>query len=207
MATHLSIATVIEKNRIHSVDAFVVLLEIDVINPATNQLVETLYFARNPEDITYQGKLYTKSNFDLQMKHESGSPAEVSINVHDYTRAVQARMQEYGGGIGFDVRFIVINTGNMTQPPEIMEKLKVIGATANNYNVSFKLGAENPLSLRFPRRIQSPDKCSFQFRSPECGYAGWMTTCDYTLQGDNGCVAHGNTPRYGGFVGINSRGY
>jgi cell wall-associated NlpC family hydrolase len=29
-----------------------------------------------------------------------------------------------------------------------------------------------------------------------------MPTCDYTRDGPNGCIAHGNEPQFGGFPGL-----
>lgn len=205
MAAHLSVATVIDKNRLRSVDAFVFLMEVDVIDPKTRTFVETLRFCRNDETITYQGETYTAANFDLDVKQETGTIPELRLSAVDYSRALQSRMMTYGGGVGFDVRVIMITTANLEQPPEIIESFKVISASASDYVVAFTLGAENPLTLRFPLYRQYADRCRWRYKSPQCGYAGTMPTCDLTLQGSNGCAAHGNARRFGGFPGLTQR--
>lgn len=200
----LSVGTVIEKNRIASAVAFIFLAEIEVRDAGGN-LVETLRLVRNNEDITFQGNLYTAANFDLTLKEEVGTIPEIQVVAVDYTRAIQARMQEYGGGVGFDVVLILVNTGNLQQPPEIQERFRVTKSSAQGYVVTFSLGAENPLTMRFPRRRQTQDRCQWRYQGPECGYGGGLASCDLSLQGDNGCAAHGNTVRFGAFPGINSR--
>lgn len=202
MPTHLSVATAIEKNRVSSDVAFVPLLEIDVKNPDTNEPVETLYFARNADDIVYRGTTYIRGGFDFDVQEEAGAQPAVTITVHDMTRALMTRMQEFGGGVGFTVRILVINSGNLTQDPEITEQFLVTGASAKDYDATFTLGAENPLLLRFPRRRQFRDQCQWRYKGPECGYAGGIASCDFTMNGGNGCVAHANAIRFGGFPGI-----
>lgn len=202
MPKNLSVASVIEKNRVASNVAWLPLLEIDVVDPATNLFVETLYFARNPEDITFQSHTYTKGAFDFNLTMAASQQPTVSVTAHDLTRAIQARMQQYGGGIGFTVRILVVNTANLAQPAEVQETFTVVGSSAKGYDVTFQLGAENPLTLRCPRRRQFRDQCQWRYKGPECGYVGNLPTCDFTLLGINGCAAHNIQQRFGGFPGI-----
>lgn len=202
MGNHLSVATIIEKNRLHSNVAFVIGLEIDVIDPLTQDLMEVMRLVRNDEDLPYQGHTYVAANFDIEVRAAAGETPAINLNAIDYSRAIQAKMQEFGGGVGFEVRVMVINTGNLEQPPEAVETFKVIKASVKDYVVTFTLGAENPLTLRFPRRLQFRDRCGWRYRSNECGYTGALPTCDYTLQGDNGCAIHGMTANFGGFPGL-----
>ena len=200
---NLALSTIVEKNKIASEVPFLVLLEIGVIDPSTNNLVETLYLVKNNEDITYQSQLYTAFPFGLSLREEAGAIPEVTITVTDYTRDIQARMQAYGGGINSTAKIIVVNYGDLTQPPEIVEEFKVVGASSTNYVVTWTLGAENPLSMPFPKRKQNRDRCAWKYKGTECGYGGPMASCDLTLNGTNGCLAHANEERYGGFPGIN----
>ena len=202
MTRHISVATVIEKNRISSEYAFVILVEIDVIDTSTNLVQETLYVARNSEDIVWQGITWTATNFEFEAKEEAGEVPEIKATFVDITRSIQARVDQYGGGAGFVVRMHIVNTGNLNQPPEYSQKFWVLKSTVQEYEVSFTLGAQNPLRQRFPRRIQYRDRCSWRYKSVECGYTGALPTCDFTLQGPNGCAAHNNTRRFGGFPGL-----
>lgn len=200
--SHLSVATIIEKDRISSEYAFVSLMKIHVINPSTLDDVETLYVARNSEDITFQGDVYQAGAYEVDVKREAGALPNISVNVVDYTRAIQGRMQEYGGGVGFGVDILVVNSGNLNQPPEMNEHFTVVGARSQTYSVEFSLGAENPLTRRFPFRYQFRDRCQWLYKGAECGYTGALPTCDYSLDGPNGCGAHNNVERFGAFPGI-----
>jgi phage-related protein len=67
---------------------------------------------------------------------------------------------------------------------------------------------------QFPRRRQARDFCQWRFRDPNtCAYDGPAPSCDYTLQGPNGCSAKGRrndgqwqTIMFGAYPGINSNG-
>ena len=202
MVGELSVGTVIEKNKVYSVNPFINLLEIDVINQKTHEYIETVYLANNKEDITYQGKTYVASAFGLDVKKESGGVPSLTCSFIDATGAVEALAQKYEGCTGFPVRVIFVNTGDLTQPPELKEEF-VIKYTSNaGYNISVTLGAENPLTKRVPKRKCYRNICTWIYKSEECGYKGDLSTCDFTLTGKNGCRFHNNSKRYGGFPGM-----
>ena len=205
MSNVLSVASVIEKNRLSSDVPFLIALDIDVINPNTGALVETLHVVNNTESISFRGFTYDAANFDVQLHSESGSQQTVRLSIKDYSKAIQARMQSYGGGIGFTVSLMVVNSAALGLPAEIQEVFLVIGAEAANYVCTFTLGAENSISKTFPRRRQNRDFCQWRYKSIECQYAGGLSTCDLTLNGANGCTVHANTIRFAAFPGISSR--
>jgi lambda family phage minor tail protein L len=204
MARHLSLASVIDKNRIASEIAWIALMEVEIVNPDTGLYVETLRVANNPEDVTFAGQTFTKGAFEFDMNHEAGSVPQMEVVAKDYTRTIQARMEAYRGGTGFRVRLMVINSGapSLDPRPDIEEEFIVTKAAANNYVVTFTLGADNPLTRRYPFRYQFKDRCPWRYKGVECGYDGDLKTCDFSLQGDNGCAAHGNARNFGGFPGI-----
>ena len=207
MSTSLSIASIIEKNRISSEVPWLILLDIAVVDPATLMTVETLHLARNVDPVTFNGVTYAPAAFDISLKSEAGSQQEISLSIKDYTLAVQQRMQDYGGGIGFNVTVMVVNAGNLGQNPEVAEYFQVTAAETANYECSFTLGAENNITKAFPRRRQSKDYCQWRYKGPECGYTGSMPSCDLSLKGPNGCKAHQNVVHFGAFPGINSRDF
>lgn len=201
----LSIASVIEKNRISSDVPFLICADINVIDPASGALAETLHIVRNNEPIVFNGNTYVATNFDVELKEESGSQQTIRLTINDYTKAIQARMQGYGGGVGFSVAIMVVNSAALDLPPEIVEYFEIVASESYNYACTFTLGAENNLSKTFPRRRQARDFCQWRYKSEECGYTGSMPTCDQSLRGTNGCAAHNNVIRFGGFPGINTR--
>ena len=186
---------------------WLILLDIAVVDPATLMTVETLHLARNVDPVTFNGVTYAPAAFDISLKAEAGSQQEISLSIKDYTLAVQQRMQDYGGGIGFNVTVMVVNAGNLGQNPEVAEYFQVTAAETANYECSFTLGAENNITKAFPRRRQSKDYCQWRYKGPECGYTGSMPSCDLSLKGPNGCKAHQNVVHFGAFPGINSRDF
>lgn len=205
MSKNLSVASIIEKNRLSSDVPYLVLLDIDVVNPDTGAAIETMRIVRNTEAITYRGQPYQPANFDIELKQEAGTQQSVRLSIRDYSQAVQGRMEAYGGGVGFKVTVMVVNGGALDMPPDVSEFFEVISAEAANYVCQFTLGAENALTRTFPRRRQTRDFCQWRYKGPECGYTGALPSCDLTLRGPNGCNAHGNTVRFGAFPGIQNR--
>jgi phage-related protein len=205
-AENLSVKSVIEKNSIAGNEPFLVLLDIEVIDPATKSVVETIRVVRNSEDFIYQNNTYAAMAFEIELKTEAGTQQAVTLKMADFTRAIQERMQAYGGGIGSNVTVTVVNAGNSDQPPEVQEFFTVTGASAQGYFISWTLGTESILAVIFPKRRELRDRCSWRYKSAQCKYAGNMPSCDLTLQGPNGCGVHSNTINFGGFPGINSNG-
>jgi phage-related protein len=206
MSNILSIATVLEKNRIDSDVPFVALLDIEVVDPQTQQVMEILSYAANPEALVFNTVTYQPAKFDLTFKSESGSQPDVSLTVNDYSQVIQGRMQAYAGGVGFGVTVTIVNAARLNDPPEWQLQCEVMSAGSADFTTTWKLGAPNALALPFPRRRQTKDFCQWRFKSAECGYAGAAATCDLTLQGANGCSAKNNTINFGGYPGMNSNG-
>lgn len=205
MPRPLSLDTVIEKNRVASGVAFLVFMQIEVMSEIDGSLLETLYFVRNNEDITYQGQLYTRSSFTFSITESSESVVDVSLDIRDPTRSVIKKLEDHDGGVGWRIKMMIVNSDALDQDPEYEELVYVMGSSVNGYVASVRLGARNPLGTRFPARGQWRDRCQWIYKSEECGYTGPMPSCDYSLQGDNGCAAHNNTLRFGGFPGIRNR--
>lgn len=201
MSTPLSIATVIEKNKVAGSVPFLVCLEI-TIRDNNSLFVETVRVVNNPEDVIVQGVEFGKGAFSLSIKQESGSQADVSLSMHDYTKTVITKMNLYGGGIGFKVKMLVVNSAQLEQPPEIVEFFEVVSATAQGFSATLGLGAENFLVKQVPGRTQLRDFCSWGFKDHNCGYTGSQQTCDRSLNGANGCALKSNTRNFGGYPAI-----
>lgn len=206
MPFNLPLATVTDKNKIASDKAFLICLEVDVRDPTTDVISETLYLVHNTEDIVHNGNTYTAYSFSMNMSVEKGSQPAVTVTVEDVSRAVQSRMQQTGGGVGFYVRILILNESDLDSPPEIIERFEVTSASTSDYNITWVLGAKNLLAKKFPNRRQLRDRCSWTFKDSNCQYVGASLTCDYTLDGPDGCAGKNNTLRFGGFPGIKSKG-
>jgi len=202
MARHLSVATAIEKNKVMSNTAFVILIEIDIVNPNTRAVEETICIAKNNENIVYNGQVYTAGNFDISLDQREGEESTVTCTARDPTRNIQTRMEAFAGGVLSELTMMIVNTDRLDKPPEISERFKIITSSTKDYVVTFSLGAENPLSVRYPLRMQYRDRCSWRFKGYGCGYAGADATCTYMLDGANGCRSKGNNLNFGGLPGL-----
>jgi hypothetical protein len=184
------VATVIEKNKLSSDVAFVILLDIRIVDPNTRAVVETLYIARNNENVVFQGRPYQAGNFSIQIDQKNNEAPSVSITAHDQTRHIESRMEASAGGVFSEVVMTVVNTARLDKPPEWQEAFQIVDSNVKNFVVSFRLGAENMLNIRFPKHMQFQDRCAWRYKGYGCGYVGAMPTCSYTKDGANGCKAH-----------------
>lgn len=203
MPEKFSIETYLEKNRLASDVAFLVCLEVTLLNESGADSGERIYVVNNNEDIDFNGKTYAAYPFDLALESKSGEEVTLSLSIMDVTGTIKQKMALYRGVIGSPVKVIVVNSALIAGDPEIAIDFRVMTADTSDFSIRWTLGSRNHLAYRFPRRIQMKDRCSWQYKSARCGYTGTLPTCDYTFQGTNGCEIHNNTKNYGGFPGIN----
>lgn len=204
MARHLTVASAIDKNKIASENAWLILCTIEV-RDEFGAPVETLRIVRNNEDIVYQGNTYTAAEFSIDFENAANEEPSMKFSAVDPTGAIRDRMEDYGGGVGFGVTLTVVNTGNLDAPAEIEEEFDVLSASAPGINLTWTLGSENPLKYQFPLRRQYRDRCPWVFKGPRCGYVGSDEACDFTLNGANGCRAKNNVRNFGGFPALRSQ--
>lgn len=205
MAVSLSVADVIDKNKIASENAWLILVDVE-IRDELDQVVDTLSLVSNNENIEYREVTYLASKFDLSVAKRANEEPSIKFSATDVTGAIRDKMEEYGGGVGSSVTVTVVNHGNLDADPELVETFDVLAASAPDINVEWTLGAENPLKYQFPYRRQYRDRCPWVFKGKRCGYTGSMTSCDFTKNGVNGCRAHDNVRRFGGFPGLQNKG-
>lgn len=196
MSRHLSVASVIDKNKVSSKTPWVILLEIGITDPNTRAVIETIRIARNTENVIF-GKLadgspriFLAGNFSINIDQRQNEAPSVSITAQDQTRYIEQRMEDTAGGTFSEVTMIVVNTDRLDKPAEIEETFQITSSGAKNYVASFALGSENPLGIQFPKSNQWKDRCAWRFRGYGCGYTGNIPTCDYTKAGPNGCIKH-----------------
>jgi hypothetical protein len=208
VALHVSLGTAIDKGKLASTVVYTCLLEIDVLDPDTRAVTETIRLAHNNENVTFAGNEYINLPFEFEVDHKKNELPTVNLMIVDHTQAIQGRLQESSGGVDFPVRLLITSSAN-TATPEMTESFTILSASskASDYSVTFQIGAENPLSLRFPPRLMRRNRCEFRFRGPDCGYSGGVATCDFSRDGPNGCVAKGNVANFGGFTGIRRNSY
>lgn len=202
MSKHLNISTIIDKNKISSDNAFIILLAVEVKNPVDGSIVETIRFCKNSENITYKGDLYIATNFDIDVKVEMNKEPQITLKARDQTRALGQYIDLYDGLMNNKVTMYIVNSASLTEA-EIEEEFVILSASIENYDCEIALGVESAVNQRFPNYRQFKDRCVWKYKGQRCKYTGPLPTCDYTRTGSNGCIAHDNEINFGGFPGIN----
>lgn len=200
---HLSVGTIIEKNKIQSEELFLILIAAE-IRDEEGVLLDTIRFVKNSENIIFEGHTFQAANFNMNINVQANSEPSISLVAQDQTRTLAQFIEAYGGLVDNKVTMTVVNSGNLTGPAEMREEFKITGASVDNYVVTFQLGTDSAVSRRFPQYRQFKDRCAWKYKGPRCKYSGPLLKCDYTLQGDNGCLAHNNIINFGGFPGLNT---
>jgi phage-related protein len=199
MSTSFSLGSIASKNLIASDKTFLVAIEVQVRQLNNKVPIEILHLVSNNEDMILDGVEYTAFPFQVNFNYEAGAQASMSVTAQDVSGDLQARMQEYNGGVGFLVSLRIFHQDSISSPPDFAEEFTVISSSSNDYTVNWTLGAENLLDRNFPARRQYRDRCSFSYKSADCGYVGALPVCKYNY---DDCVAHGNAPNYGGYPGL-----
>lgn len=197
----LSQAAILEKQKLQSDGAWIILLEIAI------PTVETIYICRNTEDITWDGRNWIAFPFELDdLKEDSkGGVPELTLRVSNVTRALQNYLEQIGGGVGSKVTFRVVHSEHLDiLTPEIIEEFSIQHVTADKDWVVFTLGAGDPLMKRFPPRRFLRNFCPFKYKGIECGATSLLTTCNRTL---TDCRTRNNSIRFGGFPTIAQGGF
>jgi phage-related protein len=205
MAKHLSVGSIIEKNKIASEETFLILMDA-IIRDEDGKTVNTLRFVKNSENIVFDGQAYQAANFSFDISMELNSEPTIKLSAEDQTRTLAQYIEAYAGLVNSTVIMTVVNSGALSGPAEIQETFKIMSASVNEYVVDFDLGTDSAVNKRWPQYRQFKDRCPWRFKSKRCGYTGPMSTCDYTLAGGNGCMAHANVKHFGGFPGLNGNG-
>ena len=207
-----------EKNQLATLERFIWLYEIWVpTSPPT-----AYRFTRQIESVSHGG--YTYSPFpishDTVTRDSTGDLPTTGLTASNVSREVISTLELYEGLVGQKVRIILTHSllaGTSTMIAE--EVYEVLNSSANADAVTLILGTANLYDSSVPKARMSRLQCRHQYRGAGCGYAldegnaNYLSGCDKTLAGLNGCNAHGAsytaaslTPihpeRFGGFPGI-----
>jgi len=211
----LSLVSTVEKYRLASGNPWYLLL---TVNPMQDGELP-IYLAHGTNDVTWNGQLYEAYNFDLEVIQEkTGSQLpSVVLNVSNAQRKLGGLLEQYEGLVGATCTIDVVQS--LDPDNAILETVFVVVGTVDDADVvTFTLGADNPMQQPVPRFIYLANVCRHVFNTPAmqtrldpmglpCSYLGALLTCDKTLEGTNGCNAHSNSIRFGGFPGIQTNGY
>lgn len=202
MPRYMNIGDAIDKNKISSNAVWVTLLEMQIVDPNDRTVAQTVRIVDNNEDVTFQGQTYTAANFTLNVSQKAGEEPSVTLTAQDQKRIIHQKLDDFAGGVFSNVIMRVVNTSNLARPAEVEEQFQVLSSTVRDYVVNLTLGAENPLSIAFPKHRQRQDQCAWRYRGYGCEYAGAMPSCDYSKDGPLGCRAHNNLANFRAIPGL-----
>jgi len=201
MTLDLSAAAILEKNKLVSDGAWIVLLEVTLSDDTVVRI------CRNTEDIIWNSHTWQAFPFELdEASEESGEQTMLTVRVSNVTRALMPYVEQYGGLVGNTVKLYVVHSDALDYGPEVEEEFVVVDSTSDPQWITFSLSASSLKNVTFPNHRYVKNWCRFKFNYPpgtglRCGYSGATpyTTCNKTL---SDCRKRGNSERFGGFPGI-----
>ena len=192
----LSIAAKLEKNKLESDGAYLILLEIAIANTDI-----IMYLVRNTDDIDWNGKHWQAFPFTLgDIKQTSdGEIPELTLQVSNVNRIVQSYVEQANGGGNSSVVLRVINSNLLEESEPLLEEYFTATKTSCKEDyVSFTLGMGYGKTRR-PLNRYMKNFCSCKYNSVRCGVSAdnfaIYPTCNHTL---SDCRARHNSERFGG---------
>lgn len=188
---------VTEKNKLATTSAWKPLVKVEIADS------DTLFFTPNPTALTFAGETYEPRavTIDQVQLDSRGGQAAVRVSVGNVGREVSAYLETVEMR-GARVTITYVNSANLADPTAVVleERYEILGIQVQGaVQVAFTLGRERVASTLLPAARFYRDHCRWLYKSTQCGYAGALASCDHILEGANGCRAHSNIPRFGGF--------
>jgi phage-related protein len=203
----LSLAAAQDRNKLSSSASWLLLADF-------NWNGQHVRVARNTDAITFDAgdgagpQTYSPFAFELEgaSVKSDGSLPQISIKVSNVNRMVEGAITQYSGAAGATCNLYVLNTDNPSGEAALALETVVIRTATDARWVTFTLGAPSPLRTLFPKFLYYQGTCKWRYKSLQCGYTGGLPTCSLTMEGANGCQAHANAVRFGGYPGISTNG-
>ena len=179
-------------------------------------------FVRTPEAVTFRGNVYSPFPIvhSVMRETDTGDLPSITMTVSNVSREIISTLESYNGLIDQPVRIILTNMGALITGNAIIEHdFKILSTTVTEEGAAAQLGDISLYETFFPGQRMMRHSCRHQYRSSACGYsvdlsdANYLSGCDKTLDGANGCAVHGasetaagvtviHPDRFGGFPGI-----
>jgi lambda family phage minor tail protein L len=208
----------VEKNLLATGAQWVWLYEIEVpTDPPTRYR-----FVRTPEAVTFRGNVYSPFPIvhSVMRETDAGDLPSITMTVSNVSQEIIGTLESYSGLIDQRVRIILTNMEALSTGNAILEHdFKILTMTVTAEAAAAQLGDISLYETFFPGQRLMRHYCRHQYRSAACGYsvdsadADYLSGCDKSLDGANGCEVHGasetaagvtviHPDRFGGFPGI-----
>ena len=159
----------------------------------------------NNEDVTIDGVAFTKFPFILEpIETNVGELAAAQLNFSNVSRALQAYIEQYNGGVDSTVTVRIFSANYLQFSKAALSwTFLIVGTSCNDTNITLRLGARNPLIQRFPMYRYIGRHCKWKWKSAECKAVSAETTCD---RWHSTCEARNNEVNFGGYPGLGPGG-
>lgn len=184
----------LEKNKLSTDMPFLVLLKLH-----HEQLAEDLYFVRNRENVTWNGKSWIAYPINLEPYEEDGKtlPA-INLKLSSGGGLVTTYIQQCRGLTDAKVTIYIVYSKLLNTPkPEVQYDFQITETQYDEEWITFTLGTSPELANRFPANKYLTDYCPFVCGDVRCGYTG-AEQCKNNLAS---CLI---PRRFGGEPGIQS---
>lgn len=203
------------KNKLANADAWLMLFEIAVSD------IEVVRITNNEEAVTFNSIVYSPFPISMESMEESGQGdlPYINVTVSNAGQVLTEYMEQRNGLLDKQVTLKLVNEVNLsTDAASITINLVIRESTVTEEAITFRLSHHPFFEVDMPHQRFYRNRCRWAFKSVECGWSAVAggtdsDSCDKTLNGANGCQAHGdiNTAdggtashpdRFGGFPGI-----
>lgn len=205
MARNLHEDMVGAKNLLTNENAWLMLFEIAVSD------LEVFRVTNNEESVTFDSKVYSPFPISMESMEEGGQGdlPYINVTVSNVGQVLTGYLEQTNGLLDKAVTMKLINKDVTDPTASITINLVIRETTVSETTVSFRLSHHPFFEIDMPHQRFYRGRCRWAFKSTECGWSSGGTgedeTCDKTLDGNNGCEAHLNQDRFGGFPGIPRR--
>ena len=194
------------KNLLHSDKAWFVLFSIFVSDSEVFRLVN------NETAVSFAGDTFSPFPIAFEVLEESGTGdlPYLNVSVSNHNRIISSYLEERGGLLDKSVKVQIVHESNLSSSTATIESdFRIRESSVSEQTVNFRLSHHPFFEVDLPHRRYYRQRCNFRFKGDRCGWVsggiGSSEVCDKTLEGPNGCAAHLNTARFGGFPGIPKR--
>lgn len=192
----LTSALIAKSNTLADAGAWLALISVDIADGTVLRLTP------NPASVTFDGLTYQPwpMQIDQVQQDSTGGLPDLTVALSNVTREISAYL-EVNDVRGRRVTLQYVHSANLADPAALAvdERYDITAVRVRADVATFVLGQERLESHVFPGGRFLRDYCRWIYKSADCGYAGALASCDKILEGPNGCRAHTNLPRYGGF--------
>ncbi len=162
----------------------------------------TYRLVQNNEDITYQGKTYTRFPVKMEpfVQEGTGQLPQMKLYLSNVQLILQGIVEYYNGGVGSFVKLTFVSHGNLDEDHTLLEKhFTVKSVSCDEKWIVLTISVPDPLLKNFPLNSFTPNHCRWGFRSVECAYSGSESVCEHTRKA---CKELNNEINFGAELGL-----